>query len=101
MLRRMPSVPLVSKHYRRTVVSSTFYQKTCRLLFQCYGLLPCMLGEWLRMWCIAPRTRTQAVIYRATASIDMAGVCEWMQCNLATQTFYTRATQHGTEPRNM
>ena len=63
-----------------------------------------MLGEWLRMWCIPPRTSNQAVMYRATASIDVAGVCEWKQCNLATQTkgtFYTRATQHGTEPRNM
>lgn len=100
----VPPLPLVSKHHRRKPVQSTFYRWTGHLLFHCYDLPPRMLGELLRLWYTSSRTSNQAVMDRATARIDVAGVCDAMQCNLAVQTFYTWTTQHGTaktEPRNM
>ena len=57
----MPSVPLVSKHYRKKPVSSKFYRWTGHLLLQCCHLHPRMLGESLSLWYTSSPASNQAV----------------------------------------
>lgn len=64
------------------------------LLVQCYVMLPRISGELLRLWyklCWACKL-WYIVLPRAL----MWQMCDRTQCNMGSQTLYTRPTQHGT-----